>query len=106
NLALVLEARELGEVRPEAPTEHLGELGVRRLRERTQRLDPALLEALGRLRADARHEPRRLRAEALERHLAAEHHEAVGLVRVRGHLRDQLVRSDADRAAEPRPLLD
>src|SRR4029078_4692624 len=65
DLTVVLEAGEPRQVRSEAPAEHLRQFVVGSLGELAQRFDAAGLEALRSLRPDARHKPRRLRAEAL-----------------------------------------
>ena len=98
---LVLEARPSlqlgGEPQPEALRELLrwrcGELG--------ERVDPERTQPLGGLRADPGHQPAWRSAEALAGLLAREDHEPARLLRVRGDLRDELVRPDTDRAPEP-----
>ena len=90
------------EVGAEALAQHpLG--GLRNSRERGQ---PQLGQPRDGLRPDARHEPRRRAGEARARLLAAEHHEARGLLRVGGDLRDELVGADAHRAGDPGRLED
>ncbi len=80
--------------------------GWRRRGERGQRVDAEPAQALGGLRTDARHEPARRRSEPLAGLLAAQHDEPARLLGVGGDLGHELVRSDADRAAEAGGLLD
>jgi len=95
-------SRELRE--RQACAEPGAEVGLRGGRERGERRDPALLEARGGLRSDAEEYLRRVGGEALACLGSREAHETVGLVGVRGHLGHELVRPEADRAAEPSPL--
>jgi hypothetical protein len=106
HLAAVLEARPPAQPGTHAATEARAELLVARGCERPERGQPHRRQALHGAWADTGHEAGGRAGEARARLLAGEHHEARGLLGVRGDLRHQLVGPDADRDAQARALAD